>query len=186
MSQGGVFPSIPTKGKAVFTLGKLLRFLEKLSVGLAVMVWIKRLCQRLNYAIKSRKQIILVADINFWKETGLAVLSHIKTAQSKHWKKIPSPSTPLGRKLFCLAPLIFHLNSVTSWGSFPFSIFAHSDWYILPVFWTLLNFVLCVVKKSRYARALQSNLFDCELYFWVSLGVRFVLMSVMSICWCSP
>lgn len=131
MSQGGVFPSIPTKGKAVFTLGKLLRFLEKLSVGLAVMVWIKRLCQRLNYAIKSRKQIILVADINFWKETGLAVLSHIKTAQSKHWKKIPSPSTPLGRKLFCLAPLIFHLNSVTSWGSFPFSIFAHSDWYIV-------------------------------------------------------
>lgn len=79
--------SAPTRGKAVLTLGKFLRFLDKLSVRWAVMVWIKRLCQRLNYAIKSRKQIILGADVNFWKETGLAVVSHIQTEQSEQKRK---------------------------------------------------------------------------------------------------
>lgn len=35
---GGLFSPILTRGKTVVTLGKLLRFLEKLSIGLAVMV----------------------------------------------------------------------------------------------------------------------------------------------------
>lgn len=59
------------------------------------MVWIKRLCQGLNYAIKSRKQIILVADINFWKETGLAVVSHIQTEQSEQREKLFHQPPPL-------------------------------------------------------------------------------------------